>query len=277
MTTDNVMSQSRSDLPPQPRQLPRWLRGTLCSVVIPVAWIGRAFGRWLNRFRTATRYDRGLAIVLPGIESQSFLNHSIVWGLSDGGWTGAIEVDDWTTTCTLLFVYHLRARQRNLRQAARIARRIVAYQHQFPGRPVHVIGHSGGGALAILILEALPASHRVTTAILLAPAISAGYPLTAALQRTERGIWNFWSCLDVIFCGAGTLLLGTIDGRMQPSSGMIGFHEPAGFSDCDRQLYQQKLHQQPYSPRMARDFNLGGHFGCVNRVFVETWVAPLLK
>lgn len=271
------MAKSRTNHPTTPPKLPRWLRGLMCTVVIPVAWIGRLFGHWLRRFRTPERYDRGLVIVLPGIESQSFLNHSIVWGLSDGGWTGAIEVDDWTTTCTLLFVYHLRAWKRNLRQAARIARRIVAYQNEFPGHPVHVIGHSGGAALAILILEALPRNHRVTTAILLAPAISASYPLTAALDRTERGVWNFWSCLDVIFCGAGTMLLGTIDGRMQPSSGMIGFREPAGLSDADRQLYQQKLHQQPYSPRMAKEFNLGGHFGCVNRVFVETWIAPLLK
>lgn len=271
------MPRSHSDERQWSSKLPRWLRGALSTVVVPVAWIGRLFGRMLNRFRTPERYDRGLAIVLPGIESQSFLNHSIVWGLSDGGWKGAIEVDDWTTTCTLLFVYHLRARQRNLRQAERIARRIVEYQREFPTQPVHLIGHSGGGALAVLILEALPADHRVTSAILLGPALSVRYPLTTALQHTERGIWNFWSYLDVIFCGAGTLLLGTIDGRWQPSSGMLSFRAPTSLSAADRQLYQQKLHQQPYSPRMARTFNLGGHFGCVNRVFVETWIAPLLK
>ena len=249
----------------------------MCTAAIPVAWVGRFCGRLLKQFRTPARYGRGLVIVLPGIESQSFLNHGIVWGLSDGGWQGAIEIDDWTTSCKLFFVYHLRGWRRNMRQAQRIALRIVAYQSEFPGRPVHLVGHSGGGALAILALEALPADRQVTSAILLAPAIAPGYPLTIALQRTERGIWNFWSPLDVIFLGAGTLLLGTIDGRLRPSSGMIGFREPAGLSEADRQLYRQKLHQRAYASRMARTFNFGGHFGCVNRVFVESWIAPLVK
>lgn len=274
---NRLMLHPVSDQPQRPRGLPRWLRGSLCTVVVPVAWVGRQFGWFLKRFRTPERYDRGLVIVLPGIESESFLNHGIVWGLSDGGWPGAIEIYDWTTTCVLLFVYHLRAWKRNLRQAQQIAQRIVDYQEEFPGRPVHVIGHSGGGALAILTLEALPADRRVTSAILLAPALSTRYSLTTALQRTERGVWNFWSPLDVIFCGAGTLLLGTIDGRLQPSSGMIGFRDPAGLSDADREIYHEKLHQQAYSPRMAHTFNLGGHFGCVNRVFVEERIAPLLR
>lgn len=270
------MPHTVSDQAQRPRGLPRWLRGALCTVAVPIGWVGRLFGRFLRNFRTPERYDRGLVIVLPGIESESFLNHGIVWGLSDGGWTGAIEIDDWTTTCALFFVYHLRTWKRNLRQAQRIAQRIVDYQNQFPGRPVHLIGHSGGGALAILTLEALPDDRRVTSAILLAPALSPRYPLTTALRRTERGIWNFWSPLDVIFCGAGTLLLGTIDSRWQPSSGIVGFWEPAGLSDAEREIYREKLHQRRYSSGMAGSFHLGGHFGCVNRVFVEDWIAPLL-
>ncbi len=61
------------------------------------------------------------------------------------------------------------------------------------------------------------------------------------------------------------------------SSGMIGFRRSSGMTDADQRAYQQKLHQQPYLIEMARSFNLGGHFGCVNRVFVERWIAPLLK
>lgn len=257
--------------------LPRWVRGALSTLVAPVAWLGRFCGRMLRRFRSPERYAHGLVIVLPGIESQSFLNHSVVWGLSDGGWPGAIEIEDWTTSCVLFFVYHLRAKRRNLRQAARIAERIVAYQRDYPGRPVHLIGHSGGGALAILILEALPVGHQITSAILLAPALSPGYPLFRALERTERGICNFWSPLDVIFLGLGTLLLGTIDGQLRFSSGMIGFREPAGIDTAQRQLYKSKLHQIPFSLDMAASFNLGGHFGCTNRVFVERWIAPLVS
>ncbi|MDB5334690.1 MAG: hypothetical protein JWN70_309 [Planctomycetaceae bacterium] len=252
------------------------MRGGLSTLGLFAAWGGRFCSPLLRKFRTPERYANGLAIVLPGIESESFLNHSVVWGLSDGGWPGAIEVDDWTTSYVLLFVYHLRGWRRNLRQARRIADRIVAYQDRYPGRPVHVIGHSGGGALSVLILEALPADRQVTTAILLGPAIAPGYPLQRALNQTERGVWNFWSPLDCLFLGAGTLLLGTVDGRWSCSAGMIGFREPPGLSAAERLVYQEKLHQQPYVLGMARTFNLGGHFGYTNRAFVEVWITPIL-
>ncbi|MDB5389148.1 MAG: hypothetical protein JWM11_4794 [Planctomycetaceae bacterium] len=254
----------------------RWYRGLLCTLSSPVAWVGRFCGPLLRKFRAAERYANGLAIVLPGIESQSFLNHSVVWGLADSGWPGAIEIDDWTTTCVLLFPYHLRGWKRNQRQAERIAARIVAYQDEFPGRPVYLIGHSGGGAMTILTLEKLPAGRTVTGAILLAAAISRQYPLSTALQKTERGMWNFSSRGDQFFLCLGTLALGTLDGRHQVSAGLLGFQEPLDLSAPDRELYQRQLHEVGYSREMAGAFNLGGHFGCVNRVFVSEYVAPLL-
>lgn len=217
-----------------------------------------------------------MAIVLPGIESQSFLNHAVAWGLDDGGWPGAIELDDWTTGCTFLFAYHLRGWKRNQRQADRLAQRIVSYQQEFPGRPVWVIGHSGGGAMTVLALRRLPISNRVTGAVLLAPAISRDYQLTVALEGTERGIWHFWSPWDFLFLGVGTLALGTLDGRYQISAGMLGFRQPAGHDAESQKIYEQKLHQVRFSWEMARAFNLGGHFGCVNRVFVTEYLAPLL-
>jgi pimeloyl-ACP methyl ester carboxylesterase len=242
-----------------------------------MAWLGRFCAPLVRRFRSADRYAEGLAIVLPGIESQSFLNHAVVWGLADGGWPGAIEIDDWTTSCTLLFLYHLRGWGRNQRQAERIAARIVAYQDEFPGRPVYLIGHSGGGAMTILILEKLPPGRTITGGILLAPAISRQYPIANALQKTDRGIWNFFSQGDQFFLALGTWALGTLDGRHQVSAGLLGFQEPRDLSAADHQIYEQKLHQVGYTLKMASAFNLGGHFGCVNRVFVDEYIAPLLS
>ncbi len=268
----NLLSETKKSKPARAW----WARGGMASLGALFPWVGRYCGSLLRPFRTSERYEQGLIIVLPGIESESFLNHSVVWGLSDGGWAGAMEIDDWTTSHTALFVYHLRGWRRNLRQAQRIANRIVEYQRQYPGRPVHLIGHSGGGGLAVLILEALPAESQITSVILLGPAIAPSYPLQTALTRVERGIWNFMSRLDWFFLGIGTLALGTIDGRWSCSAGMIGFREPTDLSAADRKAYQQKLHQQPYQPQMARTFNLGGHFGYTNRLFVERWIAPLV-
>lgn len=252
------------------------MRGSLSTLGLFAAWAGRFCSPLLRRFQTPERYANGLAIVLPGIESESLLNHSVVWGLSDGGWPGAIELDDWTTSYVLLFAYHLRGWRRNVRQAQRIAQRIVAYQDQFPGQPVHVIGHSGGAALAVLILEALPTDRQITTAILLGPALAPGYPLARALTRTERGVWNFCSRWDWFFLGVGTLVLGTLDGTWSCSAGMIGFREPRTLTAAERLIYHERLHEQPFTVSMIRSFNLGGHFGYTNRAFVETWIAPLL-
>ena len=169
------------------------------------------------------RLDRGLVLILPGIEGRSFLNVSLMAGLLDAGLPYAMEIVDWTTGCFLLAIYHLRAWQRNRRVARQIASRVVEYRRQYPGRPVWLIGHSAGGAMSLLTAEFLSAGQSLTGIVLLAPAISSRYSCDAAMQRTERGIWNFYSAGDVWFLGLGTLLFGTFDGVHWPASGCIGF------------------------------------------------------
>src|SRR5690606_4611013 len=105
---------------------------------------------------TPARLEQGYTIILPGIEGTSMLNASVVKGLVDGGWPGAIEVYDWTAGSVLLFPVNLRAFERNKKEGQRVAEKIVSYQTRHPGRPVHIIGHSGGGGVAVLALEALP-------------------------------------------------------------------------------------------------------------------------
>ena len=174
-------------------------------------------------------------------------------------------------------LFHLRAGRRNRRQADEIAALIVAYQQAYPGRPVYLVGHSGGGALATWVLEALPAGRTITGAVLLGPALSPTYPLGAALAKLDTALWNFWSPLDLFVLGAGTLLFGTVDGRYTFSAGFCGFVEPKGAGPEERGLYRSRLQQSCYRPRMAVRFHLGGHFGWANRVFVAEVVAPLLK
>ena len=71
-------------------------------------------------------------------------------GLLDAGLPYATEIVDWTTGRILLAIYHLRAWKRNRRAARQIAGRVVDYRRQYPGRPVWILGHSAGGAMAIL-------------------------------------------------------------------------------------------------------------------------------
>jgi len=249
---------------------PRWLRGMMCwgtFLVAPVGWFFR--GRFISR-REPERLDVGLVIVLPGIEGRSFFNMAILQGLLDADVPYAIDIVDWTTGNKLLALYHLRSWRRNQRIAVELAAQIADYRRTHPGRPVWIIGHSGGGAMALFIAKALPEDVRLTGVILLAAAISPRFDLTAVRQRVERGIWSFHSWLDCVFVGLGTTVFGTLDGWHGPAAGMIGL----------RSLLDDEglppLSQTRHGWAMTRQFHLGGHFGCVHRVFIAESVAPIL-
>jgi len=228
-----------------------------------------------TKISSPARQSQGYVVVLPGIEGASYLNRNIARGLADGGVPSTIEVYDWTVG-TLLFPVNLRLYWRNEHEAKTIARKIMAYQDQFPGRPVHLIGHSGGGGIAILALEQLPQNRQVTSAILLAPAVAPDYDLRRALRRTQAGIWNYYSPYDVGFLRAGTLIMGTIEGKHVSAAGCVGFVEPWGLDAEDRRLYSQRLHQQRYTSKMADSGHMGSHTGWANRTFVASWLAPVI-
>lgn len=251
-------------------------RGCWSMVGMALHPLGRFLGGLLNDLRTPERLKQGLVLVLPGIEGRSFLNHNIARGLAEGGVASSIEVFDWTTGNILLFLYHLRGRRRHGREAERLVERIVAYRQSHPGRPVDLVGHSGGAAMVVLALEQLPPEHSVRCALLLQSAMSPDYDLTAALERTERGIWNFRSVFDMLFLGAGTWLAGTLDGRHHAAAGMVGFRQPATLGAAGKQLYATKLHDVAFHPAMIADFHVGGHLSVTSRPFVARTVAPLL-
>ena len=122
----------------------------------------------LAQYRTPDRLERGCVIVLPGIEGESSLNRNIVEGLVDGGVDCAIEIYDWTLGGVFTVAINICMTDHNLDEAERIAGRIIAYQDQYPVRPLHLIGHSGGGGMAVLALEALPPDRTITSTVLLA-------------------------------------------------------------------------------------------------------------
>ncbi|MFO0918482.1 MAG: alpha/beta hydrolase [Planctomycetaceae bacterium] len=263
--------------PPSRRIRPRWQRGLLCwgsFLIGPFGWFTPV--RFTRRMEPE-RLDQGLVIILPGIEGRSFFNLSILHGLLDAGVPYAMEIFDWTTGNKFLTLYHLRAWRRNQQIAQELAARIVEYQREHPGRPVWLIGHSGGGGISLLTAAALPEGHRLSGLILLAAAVSPRFDLSTALAKVERGIWSFHSWIDCLLVGLGTTVVGTIDGWHMPAAGMIGFWrrskpEDRGTANQDEPV----LVQTAYHPRMIKNFHLGGHFGCAHRVFVSEFLAPIL-
>jgi pimeloyl-ACP methyl ester carboxylesterase len=230
----------------------------------------------VDRIESAERIEQGYVIVLPGIEGKSYLNTSVAKGLEDGGVPYLIEVYDWTAGSVLLFPITLCDLERNRDEARKVAAKIVEYENAHPGQPVHIIGHSGGGGLAVLVLEALPPDRQVTSAILLAPAIAPDYDLRVALRRTRVGIWNYYSAYDVGFLGAGTWIMGTIDGKHTAAAGQKGFAIPLWLDREGGQLYS-RLYQVAYSSKMAETGHLGNHTGWANRRFVAEYLASLIN
>lgn len=217
------------------------------------------------------RADRGLVIVLPGIEGRSGLNEAICTGLAEGGVPYKIELYDWTSR--LGPVANQRAEGRNREQATQIAASIVRYKTAYPGRPVFLVGQSGGGAMAAWVAECLPSNQQVDGIVMLAASLSPTYSLDVALARSKRGIVNFYSSRDWFLLGIGTTVLGTMDGAHTSSAGKTGFERPALLT---RSKAYERLYQVSWTPAMAQAGNTGTHISSGASAFVATYVAPLI-
>jgi pimeloyl-ACP methyl ester carboxylesterase len=252
----------------------RFLAGALGALCLLTVCAGCQLPR---RVSETSRYEHGLVLVLPGIEGRSVWNQSIALGLDEGGVTSAIEIHDWTTGVPGEFMVNLTDLERNRREAAKLAKRMLAYRDRHPGAPVHLIGHSGGGGIAVLALEALPPGRQIDMAILLAPALSVDYDLTTALRRTRYGICNFYSTRDVSFLKVGTSLFGPVDRSFGVSAGASGFQPPDGLEKAGRDLYARRLRQMRWSPRMRAAGASGTHLGWASREFAREYLAPLVQ
>lgn len=233
--------------------------------------IGRDPQPYVNK----SRLDKGLVIVLTGIEGRSTFNEAICRGLAEGGVPYSIELEDWTAYPGAVpgaMLLSQRAEDRNRRKAAEIADRISRYEMNFPGRPVLLVGQSGGGAMAIWIMESLPMGERVDGAILLAASLSPEYRLDRALYRSRRGIISFHSQNDWLFLGLGTTVTGTMDGLHESSAGRVGFRVPEKRPPSYAGLYQVVWNQQ-----MRSSGNWGVHLTSGASGFVSQYVAPLVK
>lgn len=227
----------------------------------------------MQSFHTTERQEQGLTLVLPGIEGLSRWNRNIAHGIDRGGFRGAIEIYDWTRG-KLYYLWNLRSRQRHQEQAQVLADKIIDYQDHHPGRPVYIVGHSGGAAMIPLTLEKLPADRSITSAALLVPALSPSYPMETAVARTEHGLWNVTSRWDLWFLGLGTLIAGTVDGRHCISAGNVGF-SPEVMTRSH--LYGQKqIHRLPYDFSMLRTGHWGGHLSVTSPQFIAEYVTPRL-
>jgi pimeloyl-ACP methyl ester carboxylesterase len=223
--------------------------------------------------RTVPRLQRGLTLVLPGIDGYTLNIVNLARGLDDGGVPGAIEVFDWSGGDIFT---NLTDVVRNRAMAQRVARRIARYRKAYGDQPVWLVGHSGGAGIALMTAESLPqGAPPIEGAILLAAAVSPYRDLSPALARIRHGVWNCYSPHDV-FLNVGTTVAGDMDRDFGPAAGAIGFRStttrPVGSQPADA----PRLIEIPFHPSMVVQGHYGGHFGWTARKFAATTLAPII-
>jgi hypothetical protein len=175
------------------------------------------------------RMDKGLVVILPGIEGESAANRDIRLGLDQGGVPYGLAIYRWGFPIPGLgLLVNQTDTAGDRRAGADLATAIVRYQARRPGRPVFLVGHSAGGGVAVFALEALaglPNAQPIAGAMLLSSSISADYPLDKALSMTRRGIVNGYNPDDTALLGTGTAIFGNVDGEHGDSAGRTGFHQ----------------------------------------------------
>jgi pimeloyl-ACP methyl ester carboxylesterase len=221
------------------------------------------------------RMNQGYTIILPGILGHSYWDNNTVRGLVAAQVPSAIEVYDWTLGPHMMPANVLYEPRRK-RQIQKIAAKIVDYQNRYPGRPVHLIGHSGGANMVVSTLESLPPDRRVTVALLLSAPLSCDYDLRKAQRHTERGVHNFHSPYDVLI-GQGIGSVAAVKNGSNPlTAGFVGFSMPSKLTPDERGLYDELLAEHGFSWEMAASGHFGGHFGWTTPDFVGEQIAPIL-
>lgn len=177
-----------------------------------------------TQYMTPERMENGLVVVLPGIEGRSVANENIRDGILATGTDRAITIYSWGRPVPGVGMLLNQMDAVGNRVAGRnLAQYIGNYLSEYPGRPVHIVGHSGGGGVAVFAAEEMPTGRQVNGLVLLSASISANYDLSRALGNCSAGIVNFYNPDDTALLGVGTAIAGNVDGGHGASAGQAGF------------------------------------------------------
>lgn len=221
----------------------------------------------LRRTDTSRRRQRGLIIVLGGIEGPSFFNTQMVRGLVRARLRTAIHRFDWNDG--IIFVrsaINLMSPRHHERQVTNVVEYVRAYRRDYPNAPISLLAQSGGCWIAIRVLEELAGEIEVSTCVLLAAAIAPSYDLSRAAGNCRKGLHSFRSAGDLFYLGIGTLLFGTSDRQHRCGAGLIGFRQPPA-----------NVFEYRWQPEWMWLGYVGNHTSSTVPRFVQGVVAPLLR
>jgi pimeloyl-ACP methyl ester carboxylesterase len=159
-------------------------------------------------------------------------------------------------------------------EGERLAAKVLALRTTCPGRPVYLLAHSAGAAVALAAAAYLP-PDSVERIVLLAPTVSAHADLRPALRCARLGVDVYYSGRDYFACLVGFTLIGA-EGRLIPRvAGRVGFLHPRECAAEDECLYR-KLWQHAWEPSWACTGHDGGHYGVYAPGFLSDCVLPML-
>jgi hypothetical protein len=217
-----------------------------------------------RQYRTEARKENGLVVILPGIEGESYFNHNIREGLMNAGCYRAITIYNWGVPIPGIGLLVNQTNVLGNRMAGKnIAQMIEKYQMAYPGRPVYIVGHSGGGGVAIFTAEAMRPGQTIDGIVLLSASISADYNLKPALGHCRKGILNIYNRADSALLGTGTMIMGNVDGGHGTSAGLSGFMRR-----------NPKLRQRSVPANASARFGGSTHNVATRPGFVASYVAP---
>lgn len=160
---------------------------------------------------------------------------------------------------------NLRAYERNLKTAQILADELTPFRRENPKAIIDIVGVSGGGAMALFVLQALPEDVTINRLILIAPAISFDYPVeSTVMPHVSEFVINFASPMD-LQVGWGTRLFGTMDRRNVKSAGYSGFASE-----------HPNLLQIRWNKSMIRQGHRGNHLGYYSSAWLRKYVLPAL-
>lgn len=206
----------------------------------------------------------GRILVLPGVYNTRFQLAGFVKRAGERLPGFDIEVRRWGTR--FMPLRNLRAFERNLATARALAAEIAAWREAHPAEPFYLVGYSGGGGMAVLVVDALPAGVEIDRLILIAPAISPDYPLERnVLPNVTELVVNYASERD-LQVGWGTRTFGTIDRERVDSAGAVGF------SSNDAKVLQWR-----WSPSARALGHRGNHVAYLGRRWQTAALMPALE
>lgn len=204
----------------------------------------------------------GITFYCPGAGNVDFGDAGIRQGLEAAGYQGQVATYLWTISFNPAIDQSLRLNAKL--RARQLANIVESYIDQFPDRPVHMIGLSGGTGVVMWALENLERGYAVDNVVLLGSSLYYRYDIAKALPHVRGQIYNYYSSNDAVLA-VPMKVFGTIDGVFgEDGAGSVGLRPPRGAERVVNIAWKSEFQRYGYS---------GGHTDATSPRFVQAFIA----